>query len=258
MLSGRKAPRLLGLPFALLLVSAGAAAQTPFPRRPLLQSEVHPDEFGIRDVTITPITAASFTAITAAGKGLDIGTPVDLRTFSRFCNDCSEDGVQYFATVDVPAGAVIDFVGINTASSVDEIFILELFERNPQGHVAGLLGFSVPAHGLGTDFDGPLGIPIPNNSDHQYVILVEQQASPDPQFFGGVEVRWHRTVSVPPAVATFADVPTSHPFYQFVEALAASGISGGCGGGNFCPEAPVTRGQMAVFLSKALGLHFPD
>ena len=60
--------------------------------------------------------------------------------------------------------------------------------------------------------------------------------------------------AMPPA--TFADVDTAHPFFQFVEALAASGITGGCGDGNFCPDAPLTRGQMAVFLSTALGLHF--
>jgi hypothetical protein len=52
-------------------------------------------------------------------------------------------------------------------------------------------------------------------------------------------------------------VPTNHPFFQFVEALAASGITAGCGNGNFCPDAPLTRGQIAVFLSKALGLHWP-
>jgi beta-N-acetylhexosaminidase len=57
-------------------------------------------------------------------------------------------------------------------------------------------------------------------------------------------------------VATFSDVPTSHPFFQFVEALSRSAITSGCGGGNFCPDAPLTRGQMAVFLSLGLGLHF--
>jgi hypothetical protein len=35
-----------------------------------------------------------------------------------------------------------------------------------------------------------------------------------------------------------------------------SGITAGCGGGNYCLDAALTRGQMAVFLSKALGLHF--
>ena len=31
----------------------------------------------------------------------------------------------------------------------------------------------------------------------------------------------------------------------------AEGITGGCGGGNYCPDNPVTRAQMAVFLLKA-------
>lgn len=72
-----------------------------------------------------------------------------------------------------------------------------------------------------------------------------------------VRLFYRRQVSPAPAAATFGDVPTSHPFFQFVEALAASGITAGCGSGNYCPNAPLTRGQMAVFLAKALGLHWP-
>lgn len=75
--------------------------------------------------------------------------------------------------------------------------------------------------------------------------------------FGGVRITWRRPVS-PPTASTFADVPESHPFFQFIEALAASGITGGCGSGNFCPDNPLTRGQMAAFLAKALGLHWPN
>ena len=74
---------------------------------------------------------------------------------------------------------------------------------------------------------------------------------------GGVKIIWRRQVSPPPATPSFGDVPTDHPFFQFVEALAASGITGGCGSGNFCPEKPLTRAQMAAFLAKALGLHWP-
>lgn len=70
-------------------------------------------------------------------------------------------------------------------------------------------------------------------------------------------VLWKRQVSPDPAFATFGDVPVGHQQHRFVEALAAAGITGGCGGGNYCPDAPVTRGQMAVFLSAALGLHWP-
>jgi hypothetical protein len=66
-------------------------------------------------------------------------------------------------------------------------------------------------------------------------------------------------VSPAPAVASFPlDVPTTHPFFRFVEAMAASGLTGGCGAGSFCPDQAVTRGQLSVFLASALGLHFPN
>ena len=54
----------------------------------------------------------------------------------------------------------------------------------------------------------------------------------------------------PPCVGTFPDVPCSLTFAPWIEALAAEGITTGCGGGNFCPDAFVTRRQMAVFLLK--------
>ena len=87
------------------------------------------------------------------------------------------------------------------------------------------------------------------------ILRVQQGSHPTHQFFGSVEVWWKRKVTAPPPDATFNDVPTGHPLFQFVEALANSGITAGCGSGNFCPDAPLTRGQMAVFLAKALGLH---
>lgn len=74
-----------------------------------------------------------------------------------------------------------------------------------------------------------------------------------------LRIYYRLQVSPAPAVATFPnDVPTSHPFFRFIEAMAASGVTGGCGAGSFCPDQAVTRGQMAVFLATALGLHFPN
>ena len=60
----------------------------------------------------------------------------------------------------------------------------------------------------------------------------------------------------PPACATpmFNDVPASSPFCRWIEELARRGVVTGCGGGNYCPAAPVTREQMAVFISATFGL----
>jgi len=56
----------------------------------------------------------------------------------------------------------------------------------------------------------------------------------------------------PPATGTvFLDVPASDPYAPWIEELASLSITGGCGSGNYCPEAPVRRDQMAVFLLKA-------
>jgi len=87
-------------------------------------------------------------------------------------------------------------------------------------------------------------------------------AFPDEAIAGQIRLRsvrllFRRQVSPAPPSALFSDVPQSHPFFQFVEALAASGITAGCGTNIYCPDAPLTRGQMAVFLAKALGLHWP-
>ena len=48
----------------------------------------------------------------------------------------------------------------------------------------------------------------------------------------------------------FADVPDSNPFHADISALAASGVTTGCGGGNYCPSANVTREQMAAFMNR--------
>jgi CSLREA domain-containing protein len=50
----------------------------------------------------------------------------------------------------------------------------------------------------------------------------------------------------------FHDVPADHWAFSHIETLAASGITSGCGGGNYCPNAPVTRAQMAVFLERGM------
>jgi hypothetical protein len=50
-----------------------------------------------------------------------------------------------------------------------------------------------------------------------------------------------------------SDVTSSDPFYLEISKLYARGISVGCGNGNYCPNDPVTREQMAAFILRAKG-----
>ncbi len=72
----------------------------------------------------------------------------------------------------------------------------------------------------------------------------------------------HGSAYAPPACAgVFADVecaPTPAFAVDWIEQLSTEGITGGCGGGNYCPDSPNTRGQMAVFIVKTFGLELID
>lgn len=57
----------------------------------------------------------------------------------------------------------------------------------------------------------------------------------------------------------FDDVPPTSPYYGFVQVFSRLGITAGCSTNPplYCPGAPVTRAQMAVFILAALGIS-PD
>ena len=60
----------------------------------------------------------------------------------------------------------------------------------------------------------------------------------------------------PPCRGIFGDMPCSSPFAAWVEDIYDRGITGGCQASPllYCGTNPVTRGQMAVFLTKTFGL----
>jgi RHS repeat-associated protein len=80
---------------------------------------------------------------------------------------------------------------------------------------------------------------------------------PDQQITRGqmavfLTVAYH-TVAIPnpPAQATFTDVPLGHPLRKWIEELVKDGVTSGCGGNNFCPNAFVTGWEISVFLAAA-------
>ena len=215
----------------------------------------------------TPRRTAEFG--TSSDTVLSIGPSAFVPRFPYDKLYLQTDGSAYFvsddsfvfdavASVTLPAGAIIDaveFVGCSSADGDWDIYLLDDHGFAASDTVAA---FTTTA-GCGYQLLD-LAYATANNLDNYYRFLVHQRPSapvPDVRF-RGVNVWYRRAVSPAPATPTFADVPAGDLAFQYVEALAASGITSGCGAGNFCPDAAVTRRQMAVFLAKALGLHWPE
>ncbi len=63
-----------------------------------------------------------------------------------------------------------------------------------------------------------------------------------------------RALSLPASSTNHFTDDDGSLFEPSINALAASGITKGCGGGEFCADRSVTRGEMAAFLDRALSL----
>jgi len=222
-------------------------------------------------------TAVSYVEVPAVGfSPMDSATSYSTGGFGlqRWSSNCT--GPCFAAPLRLPAGArlvylELDFLDTIATDTVQgTLFECDYASENCTNHPAAGAGpgdcltsgyiCSGIAFQSGESFESadltPDGI-IVDNFSHSYSLAAGGTSGADFTSIGGMIVGYVLQVSPPPGSATFADVPTNHPFFQFVEALAASGITAGCGGGNFCPNNPLTRGQMAVFLAKALGLPWP-
>ena len=206
-----------------------------------------PKAYGTKDYTVTVVPAIAFLP-EAEGQGY--ATSGSLGRFGP--TNVIEN---FFAPLDIPPGAVIDFIGLNSQTDTPAGLGVAVIRRSSGGITITVGALDSSVHPWGTDYNAaPIGFHV-SAPTSATLIHVQQGALPTNQFLGHVEVWWRREVSFPIG-PTFTDVTPDHPYYKFIEAVAASGITVGCGGGNFCPARNITRGEMAVFLGKALGLHF--
>lgn len=183
--------------------------------------------------------------------------------FERYCNVANCNAAS---SVQLPNGALITAFAVDACdTSATHVVDFTLWRRSVTGTKTQIGGLgttgTTQTPGCAT-FIQPLTTPEPvNNQQNSYVAEVVMTVSTGSEArFGAFRVHYRLQVSPPPGSATFTDVPTNHPFFQFIEALAASGITSGCSASppQYCPDATLTRGQMAVFLARALGLHFPN
>ena len=214
-------------------------------------------KFGIADAEGVNVHSYAFQANTSSDLILDDGN--GYRYFGA-------PAVPYMAApVQLPSGARLSTLTLSACSAHAGDLVLALFDNGVGGNGSGggtMIGGPLPSvEGCASStflFTGGDSTYAENFDHPLYLVLFFAGGQTDGSVkFNDVLVGFKRQVSPAPATATFSDVPTSDPAFQYVEALAASGITGGCAGGNYCPDNFVTRRQMAVFLAKALGLHWP-
>ena len=222
-LEARSVSRLFAWAFAIAGCAAVVAAQSDTVAWPHAANRVDPKEFGIQDETITVVSGLSFVPRipNEESETTYYFISPSLAIYCK-CFDISQL-YEWYAAVAIPPGAVLGYIGVNSMTTVDGVLGAALWERDRDGTLTFRYGFSLPAHNhFNTDLAGPLGIQVPSNLDREYVLY------------------------------------RSSVFPVHRGSTAAAGITAGCGGGNFCPDQPITRKQEAAFIAKALGLHWPN
>jgi len=230
--------------FSLLdaALSAQQKAGTPDPRA-----------YGIQHWTIDRIGAAEF-------------TPANSRTAwdSSHSFVWSDDlGGLFHASGHVPKGALLTFFVLDYCDKeiggTVEAFLYTSSHTDPLNSTTLSHLISTAQSSCTSAFEDltAKNLTFNPNTDDLYV-EVQTHASFIDNSFSGVSIFYQLQVSPAPATATFADVPTNHPYFKFIEALASSGITKGCGPGPiFCPGQTITRQEVATWIARALGLDWP-
>jgi S-layer family protein len=214
-------------------------------------------EYGTTGLTYVEVGGAAFTPMNSSAVYTTSGDGYH----DQILRSATGNFVDFTAPIHLPSGAIVKYLELDYCDTTGGSGFVQgaLVETNFVGNATNYVGFLV-SQGDGCTLksvDATSDNMVINNYTRHYWLLATMSDSPgDLVGLSGMVVGYQLQVSPAPGVATFNDVPTSHPFFQFVEALVDSGITAGCGNNNYCPDAPLTRGQMAVFLSKALGLNF--
>ncbi len=208
-------------------------------------------DWGTTSTTILRIGSSSFT-------GANSGYAWDQSEHWRY----PQSGglyTQWEADLNLPSGSLITHISAEVYDNSDGDISLSLGTCANLSPTCTFTPLILTSGKPGYSWNGAtLVSPITvDNSANSYHVRIGFTEVGGLQQFRSVLIRYNLQVSPAPATATFSDVPTSYWAFQYIEALAASGITVGCTPSTYCPEDPVTRAQMAVFLAKALGLHWP-
>jgi hypothetical protein len=124
----------------------------------------------------------------------------------------------------------------------------------PSSLPAGTWNGGLGAPTLG-DIDGDADLEVVVGTAHSGVVAYDLPGTPNARLLWstGRGSRFRVGWAVLDDDRSFVDVPPWHPFRRHVETLVENGVTSGCSTSprRYCPTAPVTRGQMSVFLLRS-------
>jgi hypothetical protein len=171
---------------------------------------------------------------------------------SGITSGCSTDPPMYCPDASVTRAQMAVFLerGMRGSGYSPPSASGTVFDDVPASHWASAWIEQLAADGItgGCSTDPPLYCPESSVTRAQMAIFLERA------------MHWPTLYTPPPASGTvFDDVPIYHWAAAWIEQLAADGITGGCSTSPplYCPENPVTRAQMAVFLVRTFNLPMP-
>ena len=240
----------------MLLVAGSVWAQSAV-SSPSQRNVVPPGrspQYGITGVTSYTVSALEFSTFSQTDTWAPVpGTP-DRYLTSGF----------FEVPVHLPQGASvlsIEIEGCDT-SATGELFASLVFAAGPGGggSIIASVNSGVGATPGCTYFGTAITPFTVDNFNNVYFFQLSNSPGDGTTYYAAMRVVYQLQVSAAPLTATFNDVPTSDFAFQFIEAFNAAGITVGCNVSPplYCPDASVTRREMAVFFAKALGLYFPN
>jgi hypothetical protein len=205
-------------------------------------------DFAKQDETVTWATIAG-----ATGFGM-YQTSVNIR--------------NWWQGIHIPNGAIIDSAELEACdtSATGEVLFGMAAGASPMGaaanitSIAGTGAAATPGCNFFTVTPTAPPVVVDNRNANYWVFMGFSGDFSGATYFNAIRVFYHLQISSAPVTPTFTDVAPDNIYYQFIEALAASGATGGCNQVplQYCPDRPITRAEMSVFLAKLLGLHFPN
>jgi len=200
---------------------------------------VDDDGFVLAEVVPSSGPASGGTSITITGAGFLDGATVAVGGVAATDVVIVGPGTATATTPALPAGALHDVTVTNPGSAAATLpggffaDYLDVAAAHPfHDQIVGITRQGIAA-GCGAGNYCPSG-PVTRAQMAVFLLKTEHNSLYTP----------------PPCTGVFPDVACPGPFTDWVERLAAEGVTAGCGGGNYCPDAPVSRAQMAVFLLK--------